>query len=364
MNLDASLLDYIWRGLIAGVVTSLIVIAVFQLARWFFRNQLSAMQRKYFLNAQLVSLFVTFWLSFFGVACVDPELASGCFAVFAKNQGVFTMTRLLAAGWMLMMVLLVLFDAFRILRGATPTSRVAGDLQNHFSALAKNFHLSSGQVQLRTASSAAGPYAVFGRKGLIVLPEAMTKMSFEKLMPVLAHELVHVRDRDSWWKYLDLLCQRVLFFNPVVYWQSRQHHLSLETAADAEAVRISGVSRKYFVETLLEALDWKIQGPHIPLALGVSRDYRETKIRIMALLSSTEKPTSPWIKSGIYATALLATGLSVAQAHSSIKPQAMSREPGLMCSQVQHEKLIESWLQREAPMRSEARLMESGSQCE
>ena len=67
----------------------------------------------------------------------------------------------------------------------------------------------------------------------------------EHLRAVLAHELAHVRRYDHLVNLCQMLVEALLFFNPAVWWLSRQIRIEREACCDAAAIAASGGPHDY-----------------------------------------------------------------------------------------------------------------------
>ncbi len=75
----------------------------------------------------------------------------------------------------------------------------------------------------------------------ILLPASLLSgLPAEHLEAVILHELAHIRRHDYLVNLLQLLIEAVLFFNPAVWWISRQIRIEREACCDARAVRATG----------------------------------------------------------------------------------------------------------------------------
>lgn len=345
--MDFTFFDYIWRGLTVGVLSSAIVLAVLFVTSLVIDKKATRQQMKYFFHTQVTLSLVVFVLSFAWVVCVDPELASGCFSLFAKDKSFFTVTRLLAALWVAGFAGLAALDFLRIWKstGADLQDTESKELLSRFQGLVFKFEIKSGVV-LKVSKNSSSPYAegLFSHK--VVLPSEVLKMSPESITHIIAHELVHVRDKDSVWKVLELLGRRVLFFNPFMYFLAKKHLLAVEMAADEQAVAATQVKAKDYIQTLIEVVSLHRMTGHNPLALNASRTFKETKERMEALVLNQElKPKKNLVNFMIFGSVLISLGFSVAQARSTVQESVQRNlETGMMCSQIHHEQMIESWL--------------------
>ncbi len=113
------------------------------------------------------------------------------------------------------------------------------------------------RVGLRLHRTVASPAVVGILKPVVLLPvSAATGLSPDQLRVVLLHELAHIRRYDLLVQVGQLLAEALLFFNPGVWWISRQISQEREACADALAVRHAGQPARY-VEMLV---GWAVGG--------------------------------------------------------------------------------------------------------
>lgn len=88
------------------------------------------------------------------------------------------------------------------------------------------------------ADEGIGP-AIFGViRPVLALPVAMaTGLPPESVRAVIAHELAHLRRYDYWFNLVQMTVESVLFFNPAVWWISRQVRIERESSCDMLAAR-------------------------------------------------------------------------------------------------------------------------------
>jgi hypothetical protein len=76
---------------------------------------------------------------------------------------------------------------------------------------------------------------------MLILPLALiSTLSPEQLRFILLHELAHIRRGDYLVNLLQLMVEALWFFNPAVWWLSRQIRLEREACCDAVAIELSG----------------------------------------------------------------------------------------------------------------------------
>lgn len=176
--------------------------------------------------------------------------------------------------WLAGMALMLVRLGFQ-LKGAEAVgsrSRPAGaeSVQTLFDELRDGMGLTR-RAQLRIAEGLSTPVAMGVIWPLVILPTwLLTGTPPAMLRAILAHELAHVRRHDYLVNLGQLLIETVLFFNPAVWWISRQIRIEREACCDAEAARITGNQTEYaqaladFAAGAVESGAW----PRAALAFG------------------------------------------------------------------------------------------------
>ena len=93
----------------------------------------------------------------------------------------------------------------------------------------------------------------FWRPVLLIPASMLTNTPPDHLQAIIAHELAHIRRYD----YLVNLCQMVVeaifFFNPAVWWISRQVRIEREACCDIAGINVTGRRLKY-AQVLVDAI--------------------------------------------------------------------------------------------------------------
>jgi beta-lactamase regulating signal transducer with metallopeptidase domain len=128
-------------------------------------------------------------------------------------------------------------------------------------------------------------WTVSSRPRLFLPSSLWQKLSEDQQVALLAHELAHLRRRDHWVRYLELLVTALYWWHPVVWWACRQMREAEEECCDAWVVwALPGTARAY-ARALVATVDFLSEtGAALPLAasgIGQVRDLRRRLVMIM-----------------------------------------------------------------------------------
>ncbi len=94
----------------------------------------------------------------------------------------------------------------------------------------------------------------FGRSPRLLLPkELLARLNDDAAETLILHELAHMRRGDHWVRVLELLCQGVYWWHPLVWWGRKQLRIVEEECCDAfvvEQCQGGGVYARALVETV------------------------------------------------------------------------------------------------------------------
>lgn len=160
----------------------------------------------------------------------------------------------LAAGIWIAGVVVMMVRALRAMLGAGRLRRRCVSIEEPSALLLLDVVRSSMRIARRVklaASEQISSPAVIGIIGpTILLPmSVVTGTDANTLRMILAHELAHVRRHDYLVNLFQLLIEAVLFFNPAVWWISRQIRIEREACCDARAIA-SGAAPSDYVRAL------------------------------------------------------------------------------------------------------------------
>jgi beta-lactamase regulating signal transducer with metallopeptidase domain len=111
--------------------------------------------------------------------------------------------------------------------------------------LCKRLHLRC-KITIAAGEHIVIPGVVGFLKPTILLPLSMvTAIPTEDLHAILAHELAHIKRYDYLINIGQMIIEAVLFFNPAVWWMSRQIRIEREACCDIAGVKASGEALAY-----------------------------------------------------------------------------------------------------------------------
>ncbi|MCC6491208.1 MAG: carboxypeptidase regulatory-like domain-containing protein [Candidatus Hydrogenedentes bacterium] len=157
------------------------------------------------------------------------------------------------------------------------------------------------RVALRVADCVDGPMVMGILSPAILLPaHVLTGVPPEHLRAVLAHELAHIRRHDYLVNLAQMLVESLLFFNPAVWWLSRQIRTEREACCDALAVRHTG-SAVLYARVLADFAARAASAP--ALAMGGAPPEKPLLERVLRILTPHARPALrlPWYSLAAFA---------------------------------------------------------------
>lgn len=348
MGFEIRTLDYFWKGLLLSSLISTFFLVVMIGSAYLIKARASEIKRHMNLQWLLLSLSLVTGLAlvFFG----DQELMAGCFDKFAQKNSLLTTTRWIAGSWILSTSILAIKDIAQCAwiiyksRNLKPVHdlylrNILSDLQNKMNIARK--------IKLCSTSENVSPFALGLWQPRIVIPKNLfTDLDEKTIQSILAHELIHLQDRDSLGLFAELFCRRWVFWHPLAYWAGILYRRILETSADEKAVYQAQIEEKVYLKALLEVASWAQSSEPSPLYLAASRGFAEMKERIESL--TQKRSTASWKIPALMILPFISLAVSMAEAKSMIyQNRDVTLQERMMCTQVEYEKIIESWLKIE-----------------
>lgn len=211
-------------------------------------------------------------------------------------------------------------------------------------------------VRVRCAAEWRVPAVMgFVRPALLLPVCLLTEVPPWQLKMIIAHELAHVRRWDYLANFAQQVIEAVLFFNPAVWWVSRQIRVEREACCDAWAVRVTGSPREaaQTLGTYAERLSaWGVLSP--ALAFDGNGPVLD---RVKRILRPDLPPgvSAPWY-AAVIALAIAIVALCALHAGTNVAVAAAERlltpaERVEKVAQIQQEQQVAEAEAKDAPKR-------------
>lgn len=151
--------------------------------------------------------------------------------------------------------------------------------------------------------------ATFGlRRPVVLLPDSLRSQPPAITRAVIAHELFHVRRRDSWMLLVEELIRAATWFHPAVWWLISRVRLAREGVVDELTVMLTG-ARQTYLDALLLLAD------EAPLASSAFSRRRQLFYRVLLISREVRMTSGRFLAaSAALALALVVTTWTVASA--------------------------------------------------
>ena len=345
MNFHFILLDYFWKSFFIVATSATFLVVSFYLLEISFLRSCSGKNRKWFFNIQTLLMLLLFLLN-----CVliqrDPELIFACFTKFAESSEHLSITRIISCMYLITISFFLVWDLVSVKKDHVRIKQMriyeSGEIFNIIQDLKQQLKLNQ-KILVKISEVDTSPYVWGLFKFHLILPvHLFTIQDSGKIRSILAHELIHIQDRDSLWLLVSHIYKRLLFYHPLIYFLQKKHTASVEIAADELAIRRCGVPAKKLAESLIELASNPLFKPGI-MQLFMTRSFKEIKKRIEALDQMKMHQGLDWkFSCSAICIVLVNIGFSLNQAQAQM-PESSMKFDEKMCSQVRDEKIFETW---------------------
>lgn len=172
------------------------------------------------------------------------------------------------------------------------------------------------EVELYRCSGIHTPMLMGFRRPVILLPDNIPAGSLEA---ALAHELTHLKHRDTWYMLLMALARCVHWFNPMVWLMVRTARRDMELCCDYDLLNGQGEeARRAYGRAILDQMTGRDRG-FSGLTTGFSGSKREVFARFRAMMD-----TAPKRKGRVV---LVLAGAAVLLSGSLVGCQRLEEEP-------------------------------------
>lgn len=165
------------------------------------------------------------------------------------------------------------------------------------------------QIGLQICPSIGSPMLVGFAHPKILLPD--TDFAEEELRFIIAHELVHHKRKDLYYKVLVLVATAIHWFNPAVYIAAKAIDAECELSCDDEVIRSTdAVARQHYSKTILGVVKYQSRF-RTALSTNFYGGKKGMKKRIFSIMDIRNKKTGTVILCAVLILTL-GTGLALA----------------------------------------------------
>lgn len=169
----------------------------------------------------------------------------------------------------------------------------------------------SSVPETRMTETRVSPLVWCGRRPLLVLPTRLwSQLDKHGRRAILLHELAHLRRRDHWVTWLELLITAIYWWHPLLWIIRRRLHDEADLCCDAWVTWQMPNGRRAYAEALLRTKQFLSNG-HTPVPSGgmgvTSVGAKRFARRLTMVMTRSERPGST-ISGAALALAVAATG--------------------------------------------------------
>jgi beta-lactamase regulating signal transducer with metallopeptidase domain len=132
-----------------------------------------------------------------------------------------------------------------------------------------------------------------GRPRLLWPAALLGRLSSDSERAAIVHELAHLRRRDHWVGWLQLLASCAWWWSPLFWHVRRQLGRAAELACDACVIEVLPTARRAYAEALLEVCELVSRRAAPAPALGMGGDRQEIERRLTMILRESVPSQAP-----------------------------------------------------------------------
>jgi len=277
----------IWPMASAAIKYHLSFLSLAGIAGWFlvtFYNQLTAIR-----EAQKIQEMAMTWDTATIAAAMEqlPKQSNGLQTILPGMESYFPLlVAVYIIGVTLMTIKLCLDLAQLRQMRQEGISAMGRTWDEHLLKLAENMGVTR-KVQLFISQHLQVPVMIGFLKPVILLPAAMvSNLSPEQLEAILLHELAHIKRNDYLLNIFQSIVETILFFNPFVWWISKNIRLEREHCCD-DLVIAGTVQPLHYAKALVALEEYRLTAN--PMAMAAADDKHHLLHRIKRIMEMKTK---------------------------------------------------------------------------
>ena len=227
-----------------------------------------------------------------------PQVLQKVFGIW--NRIVYNRVSILAWLWLIGAMLLILLNIARYI-SLNVKIRKNGEIIS----LSEIGEYTNRKINVRVWESIASPFMTGVIKPTLILPK--TELSSEQLHNILCHEMTHFKRRDILYKCFAEFVKCVHWFNPVIWYVTRQIATECEISCDIAVTKnMSDSEEMSYINTILSLLPMG-KSKQLPLTTQMASSKKILKRRFIMI--KNKKTTSRFmsVMSAVIAIVMLST---------------------------------------------------------
>ena len=228
----------------------------------------------------------------------NPQVLQKVFGIW--NRIVYNRVSILAWLWLIGAMLLILLNIARYI-SLNVKIRKNGEIIS----LSEIGEYTNRKINVRVWESIASPFMTGVIKPTLILPK--TELSDEQLHNILCHEMTHFKRRDILYKCFAEFVKCVHWFNPVIWYVTRQIATECEISCDIAVTKnMSDSEEMSYINTILSLLPMG-KSKQLPLTTQMASSKKILKRRFIMI--KNKKTTSRFMSvlSAVIAVIMLST---------------------------------------------------------
>lgn len=227
-----------------------------------------------------------------------PQVLQKVFGIW--NRIVYNRVSILAWLWLIGAMLLILLNIARYI-SLNVKIRKNGEIIS----LSEIGEYTNRKINVRVWESIASPFMTGVIKPTLILPKA--KLSDEQLHNILCHEMTHFKRHDILYKCFAEFVKCVHWFNPVIWYVTRQIATECEISCDIAVTKnMSGSEEMSYINTILSLLPMG-KSKQLPLTTQMASSKKILKRRFIMIKNKKTTGRFMSVISAVIAAIMLST---------------------------------------------------------
>lgn len=227
-----------------------------------------------------------------------PQVLQKVFGIW--NRIVYNRVSILAWLWLISAMLLILLNIARYI-SLNVKIRKNGEIIS----LSEIGEYTNRKINVRVWESIASPFMTGVIKPTLILPKA--KLSDEQLHNILCHEMTHFKRHDILYKCFAEFVKCVHWFNPVIWYVTRQIATECEISCDIAVTKnMSGSEEMSYINTILSLLPMG-KSKQLPLTTQMASSKKILKRRFIMIKNKKTTGRFMSVISAVIAAIMLST---------------------------------------------------------